>query len=564
MKSVSPAASFAWSYLVGALVCVATLALMIATEPMLAIVWDEGYTLGRQERVRQWIKLFNDRTTFDAWKPPPYELVQPDGPKDPVLPPRGADFDSRADLLQKPALLYFWPFGREEPHGHPPFYAIVGMIGDYVTPDWQVLPRARLGPMLVFSLAAGAIYSALAKRFGAWSGVVGASAWVLHPHLFAHGHYATVDAILASLWVLAVLHFAGASRVGETAERPYPSWPSVLALGLVLGFAADTKLTGWFLPLPLLVWALVRRDRKALIALVVAAPIAIATLYAFNPPWWRDPIDGVIRFLRSNLTRGETIPIPVLFLGQIYQTPVESLPWYNTLAWTLFASPVLTLLLALVATWRVAAGKMLRDYGSLFVVNWVFLLVLRALPHTPGHDGTRQFLPAFGMLAVLAGLGAAWFIARWKVLGKVVSALTIAELAAGLALMMPVPLSYYSPIIGGLPGARALGLEPTYFWDALTGDAISWLNEHTDEDEAIVFASNPTSFMYLQRTGKLPRAFTPEHRVGRPKWLVMQDRPGAFRPDERLLISRREPAHVVSKFGVPLLWVFPVGPEEGP
>ena len=119
-------------------------------------------------------------------------------------------------------------------------------------------------------------------------------------------------------------------------------------------------------------------------------------------------------------------------------------------------------------------------------------------------------------------------------------------------------------VIGGLPGARALGLEPTYFWDALTGDAISWLNEHTDEDEAIVFASNPTSFMYLQRTGKLPRAFTPEHRVGRPKWLVMQDRPGAFRPDERLLISRREPAHVVSKFGVPLLWVFPVGPEEGP
>ena len=32
----------------------ATLALLIATEPGLSIVWDEGYTLGRIERVRLW------------------------------------------------------------------------------------------------------------------------------------------------------------------------------------------------------------------------------------------------------------------------------------------------------------------------------------------------------------------------------------------------------------------------------------------------------------------------------------------------------------------------------
>ena len=37
--------------------------------------------------------------------------------------------------------------------------------------------------------------------------------------------------------------------------------------------------------------------------------------------------------------------------------------------------------------------------------HWVFLLILRALPHVPGHDGVRLFLPAFGMLAIAAGLG---------------------------------------------------------------------------------------------------------------------------------------------------------------
>jgi hypothetical protein len=537
---------------------------MIVTEPMLAIVWDEGYTLGREERVRTWIRLLNDREAIAAWRPPAYELVQADGPQAPVPPPRDENLDSRADLLQKPCLLYFWPFGREEPHGHPPFYAILGLVGDYLVPSWEVLPRARLGPMLAFSLAAGAIFTALAGRFGAWAGAVGASAWVIHPHLFAHGHYSTVDAILTGLWVLAVIALARAARAGGSAERPYPRWGAVVWLGVLLGWAADTKLTGWFLPIPLLTWGIVRRDRRALVALAVAAPIAMATLYAFNPPWWRDPIEGLLRFLRSNLTRGETIPIPVLFLGKVYQTPNESLPWYNTLAWTVFATPIGMLLFALMGCGRVAVERTTRGLGSLVLLNWAFLLALRALPHTPGHDGTRQILPAFGMLALMAGLGAGWVTARFKGWGKALAVLAIGEVVISLAVIMPVPLSYYGPAVGGLPGARALGLEPTYFWDSLTDDAIAWLNGHTKEGESIIFATNPTSFMYLQRSGKLLRAFTPEHRVGRPKWLVIQNRPGAFQPEERLLISSREPAYVVSKLGVPLLWVFPYDAAEAP
>src|SRR5262249_50926722 len=156
--------------------------------------------------------------------------------------------------------------------------------------------------------------------------------------------------------------------------------------------------------IPLLTWAIVRRDRRAFVALAIAAPIAAATLYAFNPPWWRDPIDGVARVMRSNLTPGETIPIPVPFLGRVFLTPNESLPWYNTLAWTVFAAPIGMLLFALVGCGRVAVDKSMRGFGSLVFLNWAFLLALRALPHTPGHDGTRQILPAFGMMALMAGL----------------------------------------------------------------------------------------------------------------------------------------------------------------
>ena len=53
------------------------------------------------------------------------------------------------------------------------------------------------------------------------------------------------------------------------------------------------------------------------------------------------------------------------------------------------------------------------------------------------------------------------------------------EGAVSIAVMMPVPLSYFSPLVGGLPGATKLGMEPTYYWDALSPEARRWLAENT-------------------------------------------------------------------------------------
>lgn len=50
---------------------------------------------------------------------------------------------------------------------------------------------------------------------------------------------------------------------------------------------------------------------------------------------------------------------------------------------------------------------------------------------------------------------------------------------AKTALMMPVPLSYFSPAVGGLPGAAFIGFEPTYYWDTLTPGVLGWVNEQT-------------------------------------------------------------------------------------
>ena len=82
-----------------------------------------------------------------------------------------------------------------------------------------------------------------------------------------------------------------------------------------------------------------------------------------------------------------------------------------------------------------------------------------------------------------------------------------------VALIMPVPLSYFSPIVGGLPGASALGMEPTYYWDALDNEALTRLEarHHRSWSEGCV-STFPTSWLYLREVGKLPAGLLPSDR----------------------------------------------------
>jgi hypothetical protein len=558
---------------------------MLATSPRLAIVWDEGYTLGRENRIRLWLRAFRDPAGFaQNWTPPRLELVQVDGRT--IPPPLANQIDTRAKLFDGLVMAWFWPFAREEPHGHPPFYALVGLIGDVVVPAWPDLERARFGPILVFSLTAGVLFSFMTRRWGAWAGVVASGAWVLQPQLFGHGHYAAYDGLLSSLWVQAIVAFWLAVEGGVMRR----GW--AVAFGLVLGWAADTKLTGWFLPLPFVGWAVLcavgkafswttsksspspleeegrvggRWARHATQTLLIAAPVALLTVYLFNPAWWFDPVSGVERFFRSNLTRGKTAPIPILFLGKTYNTPIESLPWYNTLVWTVIATPVGFLALAVVGSVRSVIRWRVEPFGLLALGHWLFLLILRALPHTPGHDGVRLFLPAFGVLTILAGLGAASVIARWRRWGKVIAVAALVEGAASVAVMMPVPLSYYSPVVGGLFGASRIGMEPTYYWDGLSDEVLDFLNTHTPPGYRVEFATIPTSLIYLKRTGRLTAPLAP-FDPGIDAWYVLQNRPGAFEPWDRAILEAaggRVPA-VSAKLLTPLVWVLPLNPPPNP
>ena len=99
-------------------------------------------------------------------------------------------------------------------------------------------------------------------------------------------------------------------------------------------------------------------------------------------------------------------------------------------------------------------------------------------------------------------------------------------------------------------------MEPTYYWDALTSDARRWLAENTRPNQTIDFRTFPRSWLYLRRTGELPRRLAAVDQ-GTPQWFVLQNRPGIMIDVDRALIAKGHAAYKVTKLGVPLIWVFP-------
>src|SRR5207245_2371185 len=98
-----------------------------------------------------------------------------------------------------------------------------GIAGKRLAPaSWSPLARARVGPMIAFSIAAGSLFAFAARRWGTWPAIMAAGAFVLQPRLFAHAHYAHYDALLTSLWIGAILAF-------EPWSRPYAPHPRALS-----------------------------------------------------------------------------------------------------------------------------------------------------------------------------------------------------------------------------------------------------------------------------------------------------------------------------------------------
>jgi len=480
--------------------------LLLGSSSQLPMVWDEGNAIWRAEGIGAW-----------------FGLLLRGGAGRSALAPATID--------------HYWRYTTQI-EGHPPVYGMVIAAGRFLGTGWlPPLAAARLGPILLFSFALGAVFYRLWQARSLLFAMLGVAAIVLLPRLFAHAHFASIDGPLTSCWMLAWTAFIPA-RKGRVAACFF---------GAALGATAACKATGWFAPLPFVAWTLLYRDRPAAKALLYAAVIGPVVFFLLNPPLWHDPLGGLLQFATLNLNR-QGFNVSIQFLGRLYDL-YHPLPWYNTLFWTAVTVPAGLLVLFVL---KVVDTCCRRDPGDMLLLLCAgCLLVVRALPFAPPHDGVRLFLPAFPFVALLAAGGACRLVemamqaprARSTALFGAWGLVVASYLGAASSLLWYAPqwLSYYNICIGGLRGAAAIGMEPTYYWDGLDRSVLDWLGANTRPGEKVALATAPMeNLLLLARWGQLEFEFRPS-APGRWRWYVLQNRPGAWSAADRRLRARFRP-----------------------
>lgn len=481
-------------------------ATLLATSPGLPMTWDEGSAIWRSEGIARWFGAL----AAGGWG------------------------NQALDPFSREGIAECWRYTTQI-EGHPALYGIAIAAGRWVSGAWlRPLDSYRFGPILLFAVGAGAMFYRVAREYSMAAGLGAVAALMLLPRMFAHAHFASFDGPLVACWVLAWAAFAPARE----------SRRGAILFGLALGMTLSAKATGWLAPLGFLAWTLVYRDRAGTKAMAWGMAVALATFFLLNPPLWHDPIRGCATFFQMNFGRSE-FNISTQFFGRMYNLD-HPLPWYNTLAWTGITVPLGILLLVAVGVAVVLRRWRDDRAGTLLLANALVLLVVRALPGVPPHDGVRLFLPSFAFLAALAGVGAAAVIA-WAWRSSRVALIAVLALYAGSATSTiwyaPQWLSYYNLAIGGLPGATALGMEPTYYWDGLDRSVLDWLDEHTGPGEKVQFAApSLENLLLMRRWGTLPVEFR-ARAPGTYRWHVIQHRPSGWQPADRWLVEHAEPAY---------------------
>jgi dolichyl-phosphate-mannose-protein mannosyltransferase len=503
---------------------------LAATSRAIPIVWDEGEYLGRAAQLAGWFRL----------------IATPSSPD-------GGLHAFSARVIHDQWIAINWY------EGHPGWALVPMAITKLLFGGGLAeLTAARLGTILIVSAACSAVAFHMRNTFGTVSAIVAVTALLTFPRLFSEEHFATLDAQLMAWWLM--LWASDLLRRSDTA--------GLLRTGMLAGFTSAAKFTGWLAWIPIVVSRLITRDRRHVIGLLVIIPVGLLTFFVVSPPLWHHPRSEFLAHVNLNLHRN--LNIPITFFGERYDQD-HTLPWYNTLAWLLLVTPLPLLILGSAG---LASCASRRDGPSIsLMLHWATLMIVRALPGVPPHDGIRLFLPAFGFWCVLAGVGgqAVWdwssqlADARRMLLAR---AALVAALAAGgvnLARYYPQTLSHYSALVGGVRGATALGMEPAYWWDSLDSEVLAWINEHTEPDERVAFSAS-ANISILHGWGRLHPVQAP--RGGVFKWYVLQNRTAFLADSDRQLMARGTPALVKYAghgriaqapwdLNVPLLLVYP-------
>jgi hypothetical protein len=203
---------------------------------------------------------------------------------------------------------------------------------------------------------------------------------------------------------------------------------------------------------------------------------------------------------------------------------------------------------------------------------WLFCLLMSYAPWwsatTPIFGGTKHWMTAYPFLCLLAGRGfqfaavriaelttsQAWNLAARPLFG-------VAVLVGPLCMTLhsePWGLSFYTPLVGGAPGAASLGLNRT-FWGYTTGAVQNFINQHAPP-RANVFVHDTAlqSWEMLRADGRIRADLHGTLAIAGSALALYHHEPHMRRVEYQTWVDygHAAPAHVATYDGVPVVWVY--------
>jgi 4-amino-4-deoxy-L-arabinose transferase-like glycosyltransferase len=360
---------------------------------------------------------------------------------------------------------------------HPPLGRLIlgsfHSLLDWIVPGsestvWNI-PAARLGSCASFALMVTLLTEFTRRRYGNLNALCTALLLIGTPHLVGHARLAALESATNLAWMAAALPLLS----WWTGDKP-PNLVQAAMSGLLFGLLLLTKVQGILLPPIVAIWALVRFRWAGIRPLMIWGVVGSLLFFAGWPWLWLDPVENILRYLGRTTNRDT---LYCWYFGERYAD--KAVPWHFPFVMTLISLPLLTVC-GLLARIPKGCRAALDSAEWLLCLLIAFPLMVFSIPGVPVYDGTRLFLIVMPSICLLAARGIArWLEADPENTSTDTSTARSWLQATTLTLMAVLPLfQTFSPLASiqygllcrGNRGAAALGMETSYWSEALNAD----------------------------------------------------------------------------------------------
>jgi 4-amino-4-deoxy-L-arabinose transferase-like glycosyltransferase len=482
--------------------------------------------------------------------------------------------DAGTEAFTQRELDYFW----NPVHEHPGLMKLLFALSHRLFHErFQLIAESgtayRLPGMLLASCAVAVVYLWGRDVMGRAPGVVAALSFAWMPRVFFDSHLACLDMAVAAMWLTTSYVYFRAFAGGRAG--------TAVALGVLYGLFLDTKHNAWIFPFALLLHlGLVRLLEKLrghprvgsrvpwpLFAVVGIGPLVLWLVW----PWlWFDTGERLLGWLKFHL---EHDYYNMEFLGRTYFKP----PMPRAYAWvmTLATVPLVTLVLSALGLVETLRSLRYEPASNRHASDLLWLVGIAASfapwlsTSTPIFGGTKHWITAYPFLCLLAGRGFA--LAHARILPLVSRWLTrphVVEIALGAAVLVgplvmtlhshPWGLTFYTPLVGGAPGAASLGLNRT-FWGYTTGAIASELDARAPRGANVyVHDTALQSWQLLRDDGRIRSDLSGTLALVNSSVALYHHEPHMRRVEYETWVAYGSVAPVImgSYDGVPVVWVY--------